>query len=79
MVSLRRKEISKPRSIGLSESSARPLLSFLRLECSLASLGRQYCQVNRFEDLLSALDTPEIVDFVFERRPISPPKPENYT
>ena len=55
---LRRKEISKPRSIGLSESSARPLLSFLRLECSLASLGRQYCQVNRFVDLFSALDTP---------------------
>ena len=58
MVPLRRKEISKPRSIGFSESSARPLLSFLRLECSLASLGRQYCQVNRFEDLLSALYTP---------------------
>ena len=58
MVPLRRKEISKPRSIGLSESRARPLLSFLRLECSLASLGRQYCQVNRFEDLIGALYTP---------------------
>ena len=58
MVPLRRKEIPKPRSIGLSESSARSLLSFLRLECSLASLGRQYCQVNRFVGLFSSLDTP---------------------
>ena len=44
MVPLRRKEISKPRSIGLSGAGARTLLSFLRLECSLASLGRRVLQ-----------------------------------
>ena len=47
------------------------------------SVGRRwlfgYCQINQFEDLLSALDTPEIVDSTFEFRPISSPKPENYT
>ena len=36
---LRGKVIFKPRSNGRSESGARMLLSFLRLECCLASPG----------------------------------------